>query len=187
VQLLTEKDRKQRAQQQEGASTMQLHIRSVRVADAETIASILNAIIQAGAYTVLDRTFTAEEERRYIARFPERGVFHVAIERESGRLVGLQSVEPFATYTRAFAHVGTIGTFVDLAMRRQGIGTQLSQVTFKRARGRGYEKLFTYVRADNAASLAFHLKLGFRIVGTAERQAKVKGTYVDEIIVEKFL
>jgi L-amino acid N-acyltransferase YncA len=166
---------------------MQLEIRPVRIEDAAAIASILNAIIATGAYTVLDRPFAAEEEARYIAGFPSRGVFHVALDDPSGRLVGLQSVEPFATYTQAFAHVGTIGTFIDLAMRRRGIGTRLSQVTFDRARRQGYEKLFTYVRADNEASLAFHLKLGFRIVGRAERQAKVKGRYVDEIIIERFL
>ena len=33
----------------------------------------------------------------------------------------------------------------------------------------------------------FYLKLGFRIVGTAERQAKVDGKYIDEIVIEKFL
>jgi len=43
------------------------------------------------------------------------------------------------------------------------------------------------VRADNPASLAFHLKLGFRIVGMAQRQARFGQTYVDEVIIEKFL
>lgn len=166
---------------------MQLHIRPVRVEDAEAIASILNAIIAAGVYTVLDTPFTVEDERRYIADFSPRGIFHVAVDAHNNRVVGLQSIEPFATYTRAFAHVGSIGTFVDLAERRQGIGTRLGQVTFDCARRLGYEKLFTYVRADNPASLAFHLSLGFRIVGTAKKQAKVKGRYVDEIIIEKFL
>jgi RimJ/RimL family protein N-acetyltransferase len=46
---------------------------------------------------------------------------------------------------------------------------------------------YTYVRADNLASLAFHLKLGFRIIGTAPRQAKFNGKYVDELLVEKSL
>ena len=166
---------------------MPIQIRPVRVEDAAAIASILNAIISAGTYTVLDTPFSIEDERRYIGGFSPRGVFNVAVEVRSSRVVGLQSIEPFATYTRAFAHVGSMGTFVDLLMRRQGIGTQLSQVTFADARRLGYEKVFTYVRADNAASLGFHLKLGFRIVGTAERQAKVDGRYVDEIVIERFL
>ena len=63
--------------------------------------------------------------------------------------------------------------------------TQL--VTFDAARGKGYEKLFTYVRADNVGALAFYLGLGFRIVGTAQRQAKIGQRYVDEVIIERFL
>jgi L-amino acid N-acyltransferase YncA len=170
-----------------GTESLQLQIRPVREEDAAAIASILNAIMEAGTFTVLDTLFTAEHERQYIAGFSRRGVFNVAVESRRSRVVGVQSIEPFASYTRAFAHVGSMGTFVDVALLRQGIGTRLSQVTFQDARRLGYEKVFTYVRADNPASLAFHLKLGFRIVGTAEKQAKVNGRYVDEIVIEKFL
>jgi L-amino acid N-acyltransferase YncA len=166
---------------------MQVQIRPVEPGDAAPIASILNAIIEAGAYTVLDSPFTVEQERCYVAGFAQRGVFNVAVDERQARVVGFQSIEPFATYTRAFAHVGSIGTFVDLSLLRQGIGTQLSQVSFVEARFLGYEKVFTYVRADNPASLAFHLKLGVRIVGTAEKQARVNGCYVDEVIIERFL
>jgi RimJ/RimL family protein N-acetyltransferase len=47
--------------------------------------------------------------------------------------------------------------------------------------------LFTFIRADNPTALAAYLKHGFRIVGTAQKQAKIQGRYVDEIIVERFL
>jgi len=59
--------------------------------------------------------------------------------------------------------------------------------TFEAARGKGYEKILTYVRADNPAALATYLGQGFRIVGTAQKQAKVRGRYVDEIIIERLL
>ncbi|MCG2767838.1 MAG: GNAT family N-acetyltransferase [Anaerolineae bacterium] len=166
---------------------MDLLIREVQLDDAEAIVSILNPIIEAGVYTVLDAPLTAEAERKYITNFPHRGIFYVAVHRRDKRIVGLQSIEPFATYTRAFNHVAVLGTFVDLSHRRQGIGTRLSEVILEAARRKGYEKLFTYVRADNFESLVFHLKLGFRIVGTAQKQAKLGQRYVDEIIIEKFL
>jgi L-amino acid N-acyltransferase YncA len=166
---------------------MDILIREVQPDDAEAIVGILNPIIEAGVYTVLDAPFTAEAERDYIVSFPRRGVFYVAERRQDQRIVGLQSIEPFATYTRVFDHVGVVGTYVDLAHQGQGIGTRLSEVVFEAARRKGYEKLFTYVRADNLASLAFYLKLGFRIVGTAQRQAKLGERYVDEIVIERFL
>lgn len=166
---------------------MDLLIRPVRLVDAAAVAGILNAIIEAGDYTVLDTPFSIEAERRFIAGFPVRGVFHVAEYRPEGRIVGFQNVEPFATYTAAFDHVGVIGTFVDLDWRGQGIGRRLAEATFTAAVGQGYEKLFTYVRADNPAALAYYQALGFRIIGTAQRQARLAGRYVDEVIIERFL
>ena len=166
---------------------MDLLIREVQPEDAESIIGILNPIIEAGSYTVLDRTLSVEEEQRFITNFPDRGVFHVAQRRKNGQVVGFQSIEPFATYTRTFDHVAGIATFVDLSQRRQGIGRRLSEVTFEAAIRAGYEKIFTYVLAHNQASLAFHLKLGFRIVGTSQKQAKFGADYADEVIIEKFL
>jgi len=113
-------------------------------------------------------------------------VFFVAECLPQHQVVGWQSMESFATYTHAFDHVGVIGSFVDLTQRRRG-GTRLPAATFEAARRKRYEKIFTYVRADNWNPLAFHLKLGFRIVGTAQRQARLGGRYIDEVIIEKFL
>ena len=165
---------------------MHLMIRQVHPDDAEAIVSILNPIIEAGVYTVLDTPLTVEYERDYITNFPPRGFFHVA-EDQNQRIVGFESGEPYATYTHAFDHVAVIGTFVDLKERRRGVGTRLFEATLEAASDKGYEKVFTFVRADNAESLAFYLKLGFRVVGRAERQARLNGKYIDEILIERFL
>jgi L-amino acid N-acyltransferase YncA len=80
-----------------------------------------------------------------------------------------------------------IGTYVDLSRRRQGIGGRLFAATFEAARAKGYEKLFSYVRADNNSGLNAYLKHGFRTVGTAQHHAKISGRYIDEILIEKLL
>lgn len=83
--------------------------------------------------------------------------------------------------------MGVLGTYVDLAFRRQGVATCLFAATFEAARRKGYEKIFTFVRADNEAGLAVYLKQGFSVVGTAQRHAKVDGAYIDEVMIERFL
>lgn len=166
---------------------MDLFIREARPDDAEAIVNILNPIIETGRYTVFDTPLTVEFEREYLENYPQRGVFHVAETQPEQKILGWQSMEPFALYTRAFDHVGVIATFVALSHHRQGIGARLAQATFKAAKRKGYEKIFTYVRADSVQSLTFYLELGFRIVGTAQQQAKIGQKYVDEIIIEKFL
>ena len=114
-------------------------------------------------------------------------MFLVAVDRSDRALVGFQNLQPVAAYTRALNHVGDLGTYVDLRRRRQGIAKQLFRATFERARAKGYEKIFTFVRSDNPAALQTYLHHGFHVVGMAKRHAKVNGQYVDEILIEKFL
>ena len=166
---------------------MELVVREARVEDAAAIVAILNPIIAAGQYTAFDTPFTVDAEQAYLRGFPARGVFHVAVNPVDQRVRGFQSMEPFATYTHAFDHVGTLGTYVDLDLRRHGIARQLFAATFTAAREKGYEKIFTFVRADNPAALQAYLTQGFVIVGNAKRQAKIDGQYIDEILIEKWI
>ena len=162
-------------------------VREARPDDAAGVAAVLNAIVEAGEPVAFDATLTEEAERLYIAAFPERGVFHVAVRRDDGIIVGFQSMEPFAAYTHAFDHVGVIGTYVTNDCRRRGVASRLFAATFDAARARGFEKIFTYIRADNPAALATYARQGFKVVGTARRHAKASGRYIDEVIVERFL
>ena len=162
-----------------------IEIRDVTIEDAESIVGILNPIIAARCYTAFDTPVTVAQEREFIGSFPARGIFLVAADTVSNRVVGLQDVSPFADFTHAFDHVGVIGTYVDLQFRRQGIATRLFATTYGAAAGKGYEKFFTYVRADNKAGLDAYRSQGFHIVGTAERHAKIDGRYIDEVLVEK--
>ena len=163
-----------------------IDIRDASPDDAASIVHLLNPIIAAKRYTVLTTPLTVKAEQEFIEKFPERGVFHVAVREEDERIVGMQNVAPVSSYA-AFDHVGEIGTFVDLAFLRQGIARRLFGATFAAAQRKGYEKLFTFVRADNPGALNTYLEQGFRAVGTAERHAKIGDTYVDEIVIEKWL
>ena len=166
---------------------MTLSTRAARPDDAAAIVGILNPIIEARLFTVFDTPLSVDAERDYIVTFPVRGVFQVAIRESDQQIVGFQSMEPFASYTRAFDHVGVLGTYVALESRRQGVATRLFDATVTEAIEKGYEKIFTYVRADNEAALRTYLQHGFGIVGTAHRHAKLDGRYIDEIVIEKIL
>jgi len=165
---------------------MELSVRDAEPADADALVRILNPIIDARIYTAIDTRFSVEAERDYIVNLPRRGIWKVAVRDSDRRVVGFQIMEPYATYTRAFDHVGTLGTYVDLELRRQGVATRLFAATFEAARQKGYEKAFTFVRADNPAALQTYLNHGFVVVGNATRQARIDGRYVDEILIEKW-
>jgi L-amino acid N-acyltransferase YncA len=162
-----------------------LRIRNVAPTDAAAICAVINPIIDARVYTVFDEPFTVDGERHYIEQFPARGVWKVAEADE--RIVGFQVLEPIATYTRALDHVGSLGTYVALAARRRGIARALFAATLDTARTKGYEKLFTFVRADNPAALGAYRAHGFEVIGTARRHARIDGRYVDEYLIERQL
>ena len=166
---------------------MDLIIRDATPGDAAGIVGVFNPIIEAGCFTAFDTPFTVEAERSYLAKLKERDIFHVAVRVDDNAVVGFQSMEPFAAYSHAFDHVGILGTYVDLGSRRQGVANRLFQATFEAARRKHYEKLFTYIRADNPDAVATYQSQGFRIVGTAHRHVKLQSRYVDEIIVERVL
>ncbi|HKH75161.1 MAG TPA: GNAT family N-acetyltransferase [Vicinamibacterales bacterium] len=166
---------------------MEFSVRDVEPSDAAGLVRVLNPIIEARCYTVLDRPVSVETEFDYIIDFQDRGIWKVAVREPDYTIVGFQVLEPYASYTRAFDHVGILGTYVDLDLRRQGIARRLFAATFDAAREKGYEKIFTFVRADNPAALQTYLGQGFVVVGNAKRQAKIDGQYIDEILIEKWL
>ena len=166
---------------------MELSVRDVEPADAGGLVRVLNPIIESRRYTVLDTPVNVETERDYIIDFSERGVWKVAVRQPDQTIVGFQVLEPYASYTRAFDHVGILGTYVDLDLRRRGIARRLFTATFDAARDKGYEKIFTFVRADNPAALQTYLRQGFVVIGNAKRQAKIDGQYIDEILIEKWI
>jgi L-amino acid N-acyltransferase YncA len=162
-------------------------VRKATTADAAAVAAVLNGAILGGSPTLLDTPFSVEDERAYIESLPARGFIHVAETPEAG-VVGFQAVIPWSDFvTTAHDHVATMGTYVDAAHRRQGVGAVLARASFAAARALGYQKIFTDLRADNLASLAYHLALGFTVAGRAGRQARSAGGYVDVLLIERFL
>ncbi len=160
--------------------------------------AVLNPIIEAGIHTILQQTYTAEEQAAYIRDFPLGGVFYVAVAQQApddahragiarapGRIVGMQSVEPIpSTSPATFAHVGDISTFVAPDAHRTGVGRALSRATIKAAWEAGFLKLMANVRADNPAAVAFYRSVGFRLIGTARNHALVRGVRIDEVMLE---
>ena len=114
-------------------------VRDAEPADAESLVRILNPIMEARVSSAFDTPFSIEAERDYLVNFAPRGIWKVAIRLSDDALVGFQVLEPFATSATAFNHVGTLGTYVDLDVRRQGAG-QAAAATLKPRRRRDTRK-----------------------------------------------
>ena len=144
---------------------MQITIRSATTDDAEAISAIWKVICAERVYTAVNRPFTPQQERDYIASLSSReGIFLAEVD---GRIVGFMSLDLWAKYT--------------------GIGHRLAEHTLDFSHANGYEKIVIYVRASNTGAQAFYRSLGFIPKGILERQVKIDGRYEDEVFMESFL
>jgi dephospho-CoA kinase len=153
--------------------------------DAPGIAEVLNAVVREGGLTVLDRTFSAEEERAFLRGLPPRS--RLVVAGLGPVIAGFQVLEPYVTYTHALDHVAQLGTYVLGAIRGRGVGQALANDMLAYARAAGFRKILINVRADNPDAKNYYAGLGFQPCGRLARQAWVDGRYVDELLYELFL
>jgi RimJ/RimL family protein N-acetyltransferase len=163
-----------------------LEIRRASPGDAEGIAAVLDAVTRERVHSAIDRAWTADEQRAYLASLPPREAFHVAVT-PSGDVVGYQSLDRYSSILPSMAHVGSLGTFLLPEWRNRGVGRALFAATRPFAASNGYRKLVIQVRASNAAAQAFYRGLGFVDCGRLRAQVILDGVEDDEIVMELFL
>lgn len=139
---------------------MNVWIRPATESDAPAMVALLNPIIRAGGLTIMDREIDVAEQRAFLRGFPDAGVFNVATDRTSGRLLGMQDVMP----TGQTPTIGAISTFVALDRLRQGIGAALTDFTLHGAAQRGYTRLRAVILAANTGAIAFYQRMGFTVI-----------------------
>ncbi len=137
-------------------------------------------------YSAIDRAWSLDEQRQYLASLSPREAIHVAVE-ASQRIVGFQSLDLWSPLLHSMAHVGQVGTFLLPEWRGQGLGRQLWSGTESFARDAGYRKLVIQVRASNTGAQAFYRRLGFRECGRLTQQVIIDDVDDDEVLMELFV
>jgi L-amino acid N-acyltransferase YncA len=137
---------------------MSLQVRPARSADAPELAELLNAIIARGGTTALQNPFTpARLDETYLTG-PDVLSCVVAVDSDSGRLEGFQTLIREAHLPEGW---GDIGTFSRVGGTQKGVGSALFAATLEKAAALGLAGINAQIRADNAGGLAFYGKMGF--------------------------
>jgi L-amino acid N-acyltransferase YncA len=109
---------------------------------------------------------------------------HRLVAELDGAVVGWAALLP--TSRRAcYAGVVENSVYVAEGARGQGIGRALLERLLEGAEHAGFWTVQASVFADNAASIAFHERCGFRIVGTRERIGQLDGVWRDTVLLER--
>ena len=109
---------------------------------------------------------------------------HRYVAVDDGRVVGWVALSP--TSSRAcYAGVAEHSVYVSESARGGGVGKALMAALLASADAGGIWTIQTSVFPDNAASVALHESLGFRVVGRRERIAQLDGAWRDTVLLER--
>jgi len=109
---------------------------------------------------------------------------HRLVAEQDGDLLGWAALLP--TSRRAcYAGVVENSVYVAEASRGHGIGRALLERLLESADRAGFWTVQASVFADNVASIEFHKRCGFRVVGTRERIGKLDGVWRDTVLLER--
>ena len=142
---------------------MTVTIRPMRTEDADRVLAIYQAGVDTGNASFES---TAPLWEAFDAgKLPEHRL--VAVD-EHGTVIGwvaVSRVSPKPVYAGVVEH----SVYVDPAARRNGVGRALLDALIASTEAAGIWTIQSGVFPENAASLAFHQRAGFRIVGVRER------------------
>ena len=159
-------------------------VRLATPADARAVADIYNQGIE-------ERIATFETELRTAAdvsvRLVEKGDrYPTVVVEHTGVIVAWASAGPYRGRP-CYAGIAEHSVYVDRRARGAGAGRLALEALCRVYEERGFWKLASRIFPENAASLALHQRVGFRVVGTYRRHGKLDGQWRDCVIVEKLL
>lgn len=157
-----------------------LEIRPMCRADAAQVLAIYQAGLdtgQAGFETV------APSWEGFTAGRPPH-LRHVAADTETGDVLGWVAASPVSARP-VYAGVVEHSVYVHPGCQAHGIGRALMAALVTACEDAGIWTIQSGVFPENAASLALHRALGFRVVGTRERIGRHHGVWRDVLMIER--
>ncbi|MEP6909748.1 MAG: N-acetyltransferase family protein [Actinomycetota bacterium] len=109
---------------------------------------------------------------------------HRLVAVEDGRVVGWIAVHPVSSRP-CYSGVVEHSVYVDSDAQGRGVGRALIERLIADTESAGIWTVQTGIFPENEASIAVHVKCGFRIVGTQERLGKLDGIWRDVLVLER--
>jgi phosphinothricin acetyltransferase len=101
-----------------------------------------------------------------------------------GAVAGWVACSPVSTRC-VYAGVLELSVYVAATARGRGVGSALLGALVDSTEAAGVWTLETGIFPENTASLALHVKHGFRVVGTRERIGQMDGVWRDTVLLER--
>ena len=109
---------------------------------------------------------------------------HPAMAIEQERVVGWVAAHPVSSRP-CYRGVVEHSVYVHDDWQGKGIGRTLLERLFDSTEAAGIWTIQTGIFPETEASVALHVKCGFRVVGTQERLGKMDGVWRDVVVLER--
>lgn len=107
------------------------------------------------------------------------------VARDASGVIGWAALTP-ASARPVYGGVGSVSIYVAPAYGHRGIGRTLLEELVDASERAGFWTLQAGIFPENAASIALHVRCGFRLVGTQERLGRMlDGRWRDVVLYER--
>jgi L-amino acid N-acyltransferase len=160
-----------------------VQVRLARAADSEAIRGIYNAEIDSLATFDIEPRSPAAQSA-WLAE--HAGAYAALVAEESGEVIGFGSL---SRYRQRAAYATSVedSVYVAGSRRGKGVGRLLLQSLVDQARHHGFHTVLARVVADNQASIALHLGIGFDLVGVEREVGRKHGRWLDVTLLQLLL
>jgi L-amino acid N-acyltransferase YncA len=155
-----------------------LEIRALRPDDWPEVARIYEEGIRTGHATF--ETAVPSWVEWHAAHLREHRLVAVL----DGRLAGWTALSPVSSRC-VYAGIAEHSVYVAAGARRRGVGRELLAALIDSSERAGIWTLESGIFPENAASLALHAALGFRVVGVRRRLGRLHGVWRDVLLLER--
>jgi L-amino acid N-acyltransferase YncA len=106
------------------------------------------------------------------------------VARDGAKILGWAALSAVSR-RQAYAGVAEVSLYIAADARGQGVGRKLMAALIVDSETQGFWTLQASIFPENQASIALHLKHGFRELGRRERIAKLHGGWRDTVVLER--
>jgi len=153
-----------------------LVIRRARQSDLDAINRVSNHYIANTHYTFDLEPFSSAKRREWFDIFSDTGRYQLFVAHRDSGFVGFAHSSPLRTKAAYETSVETT-VYLDPDVRGTGSGTLLYRALFDALRAEDVHRAYAGLALPNPASVALHLRFGFREVGTYREVGRKFGRY----------
>ena len=167
-----------------------MHVRDATSLDLGAITDIYNELIPSRTVTWTEHLDTVEDRTSWFEHQQVCGhPVLVAADRADGDVVGFATYGEFRDNAKwpGYRHTVELSIHVRGDQWGRGVGRALMTELVGRARLNGMHVIVAAVDGDNPESIAFHERMGFRVVGRLEQTGYKFGRWLDLVFLQQTL